>query len=228
MGEGQDSVHIRPTAEKEKNSLLDDSFFQISRETPEGLSSIPEKTLEDFAYTRNDIDDILYVFKFISNEEYFFDIASNEATDFIDLSIEEQEKVTKLANLFYGVLTESPEFHEISQINVNETGEMIACIYERFPQLHVAWKKKTEEKNLMGSLIEKAREKEENYPVKLRSFANIFIEIDADGVVNITFLGDEGQNRYYPYAPGYLRNFEEELREMFKKHFPGEDLKFIF
>jgi hypothetical protein len=226
MGERLDSLEKSTAQEKDGEELDEKTFLDLSQSL-EGLTNIPEDTLEKFLYTRDNIEDITYIFKFITNEEMYLKIVTEESSSFDKLGEEEQIEVRELASLFHSFLTEVPIFCENTSINLNEEGTFIAYINKRIKRLGLSWKNEKGDNHIFNKLLEKANSKDEDYLNTLRSWGKLRIYLDQEDFVNIEFSGDASK-KYLAYAPGYLKNFEGELKEFFVKKFERERIKIHF
>ena len=221
----------KSSAQKENNPELDlESFYSLSQR-PEGLSNVPEKVLKDFVYELNDVEDVLYTFKFISDDEMYSKISNEEKSSFVNLDETGQKEIKELAGLFSAFLSDEPILYENTSIDIGEEGPFIAYVNEKCQRLDVSWKNKTKGNHIFEKLLTEANAKANDYPKKLRSFGNLNIFLDEDKVINVKFSGDASKkdlDSLPSYAPGYLRNFEEEFKEFFGKSFKTDNIKIQF
>jgi hypothetical protein len=231
MGERLDSLEKSTAQEKDSQELYEKTFSNLSQSL-EGLANIPEGTLENFLYTRDNLEDITYIFKFIANEEMYLKIVTEENSSFDKFEEKEQTEIRELASLFHSFLVEVPFFCENKLIDYGEEGSFIAFVNKKERKLCVSWKKSEDQKKNIKSeihnfheLLKKTETTSEDYPEFLRSSGDLKIYLDNENFINIEFSGDASKKDFC-YAPGYLRKFEEELREFFQKKFEKK-LSFI-
>lgn len=224
MGEKLDSYEKSP-AQEITSQKLDDFSFSCLSETTDGLKNFPQKTLEAYIYEKENIEDILYIFKFISNTDFYLNILDREAANFSKLDQEQKIEVKRLAELFYSFLSDSPILYENTPVNVGEEGLFIAYVNASKKRLDISWKDEKKNNHLFQKLLEKVRATSTDYPDSLRSYG--FFEIQERDMIDINFYGDCG-NKYLGYAPGYLKNFEQEFIEYFEESLGREDIKIQF
>ena len=238
MGERIDSFKIEPTAEENSSQVLDEESFSFLSQTVQGLSDIESnEVLADFALERDNLEDTLYIFKFISEPKIFEYISSSS---FVNLEKNDEVsafKAREYAELLKSVYTKDLEFHEISPICLDSEGLFIASVhnYKEENSLYILWKPASNETRLFDALFEKAssnilvRKVElEEFPVELRTWGGIKA-FSEEGKVTIKFFGDSAKNTAkYVYAPGMLKNFKEKFEEVFQKQFPDKEINIEF
>ena len=230
MGERINSLELKPTAEK-----LDEENFSFLCGTIDGLSKIePEEVLADFALERTNIEDVLYTFKFISDPKIFEKLSSST---FTALDENEALEAVKFAQLFQKVLSSPPIIHEISNIEIDSNGIFIAYINEEEQEMHITWKSVDDKSHIFNCLLENARERseykkvhEKDFPDKFKSYGGIGMSL-IDDEVDIRFFGDSTRKSFdsiHGYLPGFLKNFELEIEEIFQKQFPDKKVNIVF
>ena len=230
MGEKLD-YYEKPSTQEENNPKLDlESFYSLSQR-PEGLSNVPENILKDFVYELDDVEDVLYIFKFISDEEMYSRISNKEKSSFVNIEEKEQKKLRELATLFSAFLSDEPILCENTSIGIGEEGPFIAYVNKNSQRLDISWKNDSGDNHIFEKLLIRTNAKAGDYPKNLRSFGKLNIFLDEEKVINVKFSGDASKKdpEFFPsYAPGYLRNFEEEFKEFFGKSFKTDNIKVQF
>lgn len=252
MGEGRESVQIEPTAEVKNSEVLDDELFFSLSQTIDGLSNIEsDEVLADCALKRDNLEDVVYIYKFISNSEVF-EILSGSTFEFLNEG--EKKEACKIAMLYKEVLTPkeknnkedklgNPSIFELDSLDINQEAVFIAYINrqiqgemcEQDEGLRIAWKEKEDEnkkkgKHLFDSLLRNTGLGIKDYPANLRSFGGIKIFKEGD-IVKVRFFGDsekKPEGAMPIYAPGVLKSFEPELEEIFQNKFPNMKVKIEF
>ena len=235
MGERINSLELKPTAENSPSEKLDEENFSFLCRTIDGLSKIePEEVLADFALERTNIEDVLYTFKFISDPKVFEKLSSST---FTALDENEALEAIKFAQLFQKVLSSPPVIYEISKIEIDSNGIFIAYINVEQEKIHITWKDIDNESHLYHCLLKNAREvcvhkevKEKDFPDKLRSYGGIRVSLIDDEIV-VRFFGDsarKGYNEMNGYLPGFLKNFEANIKGVFQEQFPDKEVNIVF
>lgn len=230
MGEKLDYFE-KPSAQKENHPKLDVETFVSLSQTPEGLSNVPEEDLKGLVYEMDSIEDVLYIYKFISDEEMYLKIANEEESPFVNLDEKEQKEVKDLSGLFATFLSDELTLCENTPIGIGEEGPFIAYVNKNLQRLDVSWKSDKGGNHIFDKLLTQVNAKDEDYPKELRSFGKLSVFWDKNEVIKIKFSGDASKKdpKSFPsYAPGYLKNFEEEFKEFFGKKFKTDNIKVQF
>lgn len=237
MGEGREPVQTKPTAEiKDSQELGDEEFFFLSQ-TIDGLSSIESnEVLADCALKRDNLDDVIYVYKFISDPEAF-EFLSNSTFEFINEG--EGKRARAIASLYEKVLsTGSLSVFELGPFDINKEAVFIAYVnkkiegemQEKEDGLNIVWKGANQKGHLFNFLLEKTGLEIGNFPEELRSYGCIRMFREGD-IIRIRFFGEaEKKTREQgpSYAPGILKNFEPQIKKIFKKKFPNMKIEIDF
>lgn len=219
MGERLDSFDNKPTAQVEDSQRLDSNSFSKLSQTQEGLISIPEDSLKEFLCKNEDnIEDVLYILKFISKTETF-----NE----IHQSVKNRE-AKKLTELFSHVSTTPPTILETSTIDLNENGSFVAFLNKEEGRMDIAWKNSKSKDHFFNILLKKVRGQSIDYPDILRSAGGLGVFLDEETSLNVEFYGDASKKGEFKYAPGYLKMFEEDLKLFFMRKFGEDSVKIHF
>ncbi len=237
MGEGREPVQIKPTAEIKNSQVLgEEDFFYLSQ-TIDGLSNVEsDEVLADCALKRDNLDDVIYIYKFISNSE-IFEFLSESTFEY--LNEEENIEVCKIATLYKEILTsDAPSIFELTPFDINQEAIFIAYINKRIggeiqekkEGLHIAWKGINQKGHLFDFLLKNTRLKSHHFPKNLRSFGGIKVFQEGE-VLKVGFFGDsekKSEEQTPIYAPGILKNFKPEFEEIFKKKFPNMKVEVEF
>ncbi len=232
MGEKLDYLEKSTAPQENKEHVDEESFLKYSQRS-EGLSLFSEDSLKKFIYTRDNFEDILYIFKFISDKEVFSEISSKKESSFENLNEKDFKQVKEFAKLFHGFLKKPPLFCENKAVEVGDKGDFLAYINKTVTnqRLDVSWKNKDSEEHIFNKLLQKANTLgntlSQDYPNILRSYGEMEIYLDQDNIINIRFSGDASKE-CLSYAPGYLKGFKKYFEEFFKEKFKTEEVKLHF
>lgn len=214
MGEKLKPFNNQPTVQEKDSQRLDENSFFSNSQTPEGLSIYNNEQLREYISSTNNIDDILYTSKFISDKDIFLEI----------LEQEEREDVKELMWFLCDVFSNLPSISEVNSMDLGKEGFFIAYINDYNKQVDFSWKKKETDGHLFNSIIKRGNRETSHYPDELRSAGKIATYLDEGGVPNVEFSGDASKGDF-KYAPGYVENFKEEIEEYFKSKYLCEEVK---
>ena len=137
MGERFESFDNKPTAQISPSQELDDSSFSYLSETVEGLSQIEsEDILAEFITTRDNKEDIFYIYKFISSAETFNKISKKDLDLFPNLKEEDYFEVIERAKLMQNIFIIPPVFCKVGDLKANKKSIFIAVFILVFIQYY--------------------------------------------------------------------------------------------
>lgn len=206
-----------------QNEELDQVFESLSQRT-EGLKHIDNMgELKAIAESRENLEDIIYTFKFINNTNVFKDILDEEALGFENLDQIEREEVLKYAKIFHNVLNNPPIIYNHSKIKAGEEGMFISYVFvnqemkmKNDEKAYITWKANKENHHIFDDMLTRARIDSECFLSELRSSGDLQI-IEKDNNIYVYFEGDSSkQGSLNTYSPVLIQNFEEEIKGAFR------------
>lgn len=215
-------------------------FNTLSQEKT-GLSCIDKiNDLHELSLSRDNLDDLIYTFKFIDDTNFFINIINNNGEGLHKLNPQERKRAVNSAKIFYATLVNPPVINEISFLKPKQIGLFISHIFVNETtrnyndsKIYITWKEESEleediiNKNpgMFDMLLQKYNKKAYEFPPMLRNGGLILLNDDPESLY-ITFDGNSSVNG--SYFPTLLKNKEEDIRDVFlEKSYTQEKSIFI-